>query len=280
MRKCGYCAKIFTMSIWFAIPSKRPPEQAKPILNMWRAQGYKLALWRDDTAFGPEWTETCGLDALVVDEYPGYAKAVNYLVRLVLIADPEAEWIVTGGDDVQPDMGQIALQIGASCTEHFNGTFGVMQPTGDRWGDHRGNTHAFEKWPEKPHRCIHCGQEEDTPPHMHGAYIDRVCGSPWMGREFCLQINQGKGPLWPEYFHMGEDEELQAVAKKYGVLWQRPDLIHLHKHWGRSEPGRPLPSADQMPDFLKDANSLARWKEYKALFKYRKGAGFPGSEPL
>ena len=115
---------------------------------------------------------------------------------------------------------------------------------------------------------------------MMGAYIDRVCGSPWMGREFCLRINQGRGPLWPEYFHMGEDEELQAVALKYGVLWQRPDLIHLHQHWGRALPGEVMAPRTRMPKFLEKANSGAEWDKYKRLFAQRSAAGFPGSEPL
>ena len=35
------------MSVWFAIPSARPPAEAIPTLDKWRAQGYKIALWRD-----------------------------------------------------------------------------------------------------------------------------------------------------------------------------------------------------------------------------------------
>ena len=106
-----------------------------------------------------------------------------------------------------------------------------------------------------------------------GGSIDRICGSAWLGREWCLRINQGKGPLWPEYTHMFSDEELQNVAIKYGVFWQRPDLTHLHNHWGR-EPG------GQAPEFLKRANSSAEWDAYKKLFRERRAAGFPGSEPL
>lgn len=300
------------MSVWFCIPSKRPPEQAGPILQMWRECGYRVAVYLDSRTPGvtPPWpiVHACADRVLDRFEYPGYAAVVNILVKDILEQDPEAQWIVTGGDDVQPDLNHTAEEIAAQCSKHFaelhagpdaapgvslsvqsiraalNGvalaTFGVMQPTGDRWGDHGRNTHAWEPWPEHPHRCIHCGQGEDTPPHMHGAYIDRVCGSPWMGREFCLRINQGKGPLWPAYFHMGEDEELQAVAKKHGILWQRPDLIHLHQHWGRTAPGQPLPSTDRMPAFLKEANSEKRWQEYKELFRLRKLQGFPGSDPL
>ncbi len=101
-----------------------------------------------------------------------------------------------------------------------------------------------------------------------------------MGREFCLRVNQGNGPLWPEYFHMGCDEELQAVATKLGVFWQRPDLIHLHKHWGRAREGERLAPRERMPKFLEKANSAEEWNKYKKLFAERQAAGFPGSEPL
>ena len=93
-------------------------------------------------------------------------------------------------------------------------TFGVMQATGDRWGEN-------EPWAR--------AQFPDAP-----AYIDRICGSPWIGREFARRMNQGKGPFWREYFHMFADEELQCVAQRLGVLWQRRDLTHHHEHPRRS----------------------------------------------
>lgn len=128
--------------------------------------------------------------------------------------------------------------------------FGVMQPTGDRWGD------------------------------AQGAYIDRVAGSPWIGREFARRMYGGSGPYWPEYFHMGVDEELQAVATKLGVFWQRPDLTHYHAHWGRPRPGERMGQVDRMPAFLAEANSPEHWRKYKALFSKRQAAGFPGHEPI
>jgi hypothetical protein len=87
-----------------------------------------------------------------------------------------------------------AKQIAKECTAHFGGTFGVMQPTGDRWAN---------------------------------GSIDRICGSPWLGREFCTRMYHGKGPMYGGYLHMFGDEELQHVATRLGVLWQRRDLTHL-----------------------------------------------------
>lgn len=252
------------MSVWFAIPSKRPPEEAEPVLKQWRERGYKLAVWRD------QGEASVNADAEFSGTYTGYARIVNLLVDRVLALDPEADWIVTGGDDVLPDPNHSAEEIARQCGEHFGllhdvpnhecSTFGVMQPIGDRWGD------------------------------KLGPYVERVCGSPWMGREFCKRVNRGTGPLWQGmtigekvwegYTHMGVDEELQAVASKYGILLQRPDLTHFHQHWGRPKPGEALGQRDRMPKFLEHANSRPEWDRYKKLFADRQAAGFPGSELL
>ncbi len=169
--------------------------------------------------------------------------------------EPDSEWIVTGGDDVEPDPDHLPEQIATQCWNHFYipddstisglsgvGTYGVMQPTGDPWEDSMGRV------------------------------IERIAGSPWMGREFCLRANRGKGPLWPEYTHCFVDEELQCVAQKLGIFWQRPDLVQIHNNWQRDARG--------MPEFLREANSEEHWRKYSTLFKSRKEAGFPGHDPL
>lgn len=287
------------MSVWLCMPSARPPEEALPILNLWRERGYKIALLVDWNPPGcPLHSRTVRGDVMLTaggkyapagDEYPGYAQSVNRLVSHVLKVDPDAQWIVAAGDDTEPDANHSAEEIARECELHFGavafgqetrvgGTFGVMQPTADRWGNHPEKTHPFKPRAQGP-LCIQCGHPKDNHRHQSGAYIDRVAGSPWMGREFCLRVNQGKGPLWPEYFHMGCDEELQAVATRLGVFWQRPDLIHLHRHWGRGEGGKPV-KAEAMPEFLKRANSVEEWTAYKRLFAERERLEFPGSEPL
>jgi hypothetical protein len=78
---------------------------------------------------------------------------------------------------------------------------------------------------------------------------------------------------------MGVDEELQAVATRLGVLWQRRDLIQLHKHWGHAPAGQ-MGSTINMPAFLERANSVAEWAAYKKLYTARAEAGFPGSEVI
>lgn len=238
------------MSVWLCIPSARPVAEVNACMDKWRDMGYKIALWRDSRDGGlPEF------DAMIVDKYQGYARAVNELSKLVL-EDPTCDWIVCAGDDTAPDPTKRANEIAAECTEYFARkyrtaerachrpeTFGVMQPTGDPWSDHQGRI------------------------------IERIAGSPWLGREWCRRAYGGHGPLWPEYTHCFADEELQLVAQKFGVFWQRPDLTHMHSNWAR-ERGM----AEDMPAFLAEANSPQHWAKYSALFNQRKAAGFPGSE--
>ena len=240
------------MSCWVVCPSVRPPPSVQRWAGAWRERGYKVAIWRDSMEF------PFGVaDYIRVDQYPGYAVSVNALVADMLQTIDDAEWFIAAGDDVYPDPNHTAEEIAMECLAHFTdsrferGTFGVMQPTGDReFGD------------------------------KQGPYIDRVAGSAWIGREFARRVNQGNGPLWPEYFHMGCDEELQAVATKLGVFWQRPDLTHFHRHWGRPQEGERMGKRERMPAFLTRANSPEEWDRYKKLFREREAGGFPGSDPL
>jgi hypothetical protein len=310
-------------NVWLTIPSKRPVEEAEPVLKAWRERGYKIALFVDWNPPGSPLStrKVCGdfmmcgggqyqpqfdpETRIPVDpkdrtylphfnDYPGYAMACNALIIEVMKQDPGAEWFVCGGDDVLPDPNHSAEEIAIECKCHFytnkaatreermaTETFGVMQPTGDRWGIDP-NTHAFESLTPGCDSCACkvCGRGEIAPVHLTGAYIDRVAGSPWIGREFARRMYQGRGPYWPEYTHMGVDEEIRAVAIKYGVYWERPDLTHFHQHWGRPREGETIGQQDRMPEFLKQANSAGEWKRYKRIFAERKAMGFPGSEPL
>ena len=243
------------MSVWLCIPSARPVAEVNARMDKWRDMGYKIALWRDL----PE--DDVIADQVLVGRYPGYAVALNTLAD-VLRRDLRCDWIVAAGDDTDPDPAKRADEIARECSEYFaarrnhqhtvsmsisefekSRTFGVMQPTGDPWADHQGRI------------------------------IERIAGSPWLGREWCRRAYAGKGPLWPEYTHCFADEELQLVAQRYGVFWQRPDLTQHHDNWARAR-GNP---ADR-PAFLDEANSPEHWRKYQALFNKRKAAGFPGSE--
>jgi hypothetical protein len=251
------------MSVWLCIPSARPASEIKERLERWRDMGYKIALWRNglhrNDVLGQE-SNKDGSFIMYSEEYRGWGISINTLIDIVAKRDPQADWFVGGGDDTDPDPTERADVIALQCVRRFGGirdennTFGVMQPTGDRWG-------ADEPWakamfPEAP------------------AYIDRICGSPWIGREFARRVNQGKGPFWPEYRHMFADEEFQCVAQRLGVLWQRPDLIHMHHH--------PLREGvlQEPAVWQREIYSSEHWQTSKRLFESRKAAGFPGSEPM
>lgn len=247
------------MSAWMCCPSKRPPVEAERVFTLWLKRGYRIALWREDGS-----PMIC--DLMLGGEYPGYAVAQNELIKTILEFDPHCDWIVSAADDIDPDLNHTAHDIAQQCEAHFGraeadaglvpigkparwSTYGVMQPTGDRWGDRQ------------------------------GAYIDRVAGSPWIGREFARRVYGGRGPYWPEYRHMFVDEELRAVAIKLDVYWERRDLIHLHRHWGRPRDGETIAPISRMPEFLTEANSPEHWARYKRIFAERQAAGFPGHEP-
>lgn len=227
------------MSVWFCIPSARPKDEAAPIIEQWQAMGYRVALLRQG--------EPVDADVLLnTVQYHGWAKSINILARWVIEHDPTAEWIVSGGDDTEPDKTRGAQQIANECKAHFGGTFGVMQPTGDRWAD---------------------------------GSIDRICGSPWLGRDFCTRMYSGRGPMYGGYLHMFGDEELQQVATRLGVLWQRRDLTHLHKHYFRTEQDGVDRSAT-IPQHMVEWNKPDHWLKSQQLFRERLAAGFPGHEPI
>lgn len=240
------------MSVWLTIPSARPIDEIRERLGRWRAMGYKISLWRngphrhDDVSALADWVT-------VTEEYAGWGASINELARAVFALDDSCDWIVGGGDDTDPDPTRTADEIATQCSLHFDGTFGCCQPTGDRWG--ADEPWALARFPEAP------------------AYIDRICGSPWIGREFARRMNSGNGAFWPEYPHMFADEELQAIAQKLGVLWQRPDLTHHHEHPRRD-------GVQRTPDFAQEIYSAPHWVASEALFKTRKLLGFPGSEPI
>ncbi len=241
------------MSVWLTIPSARPVDEVNRTMGIWRSMGYKIALWRDEWVH--EAPEQPHADFIIKSPvYLGYSVAVNALMKHVFAVDPDCNWIVAAGDDTTPDPVQTADTIAMQCSAYFGpldrrrhgSSFGVMQPTGDPWRD------------------------------VQGRIIERIAGSPWIGREWARRAYQGNGPLCGLYTHCFADEELQCVAQKYGVFWQRPDLTHHHQNWSRKDGA----TYADMPAFLKDANSAEHWAKYKAIFTERKLNGFPGSEPI
>jgi len=246
------------MSVWLTIPSARPPEEAEKCLKLWRERGYKIALWLDSPAEYTEWNELGANLRCVRVHYPGYSQAVNWMIRYLMQERSDAEWFIIGGDDVEPDLNHTAEEIAEQCGEYFanfhkddygNDSFGVMQPTGDRFAQ---------------------------------GSIDKIAGSAWIGREFARRMYGGNGPLWPEYTRFFMDEELQEVATRLGVFQQRRDLIHLHRHYMRESDAIDSPAIySEIPEHLKAQE--VKWKAEQDIFNKRKHARptpWPGSEPI
>lgn len=171
----------------------------------WLDMGYEVVLLQDRFRFTVPGVNVPGVSQIVTpfgDQYIGWPRAVNYLVRHVI--DPRVGIVVAAGDDMEPDPVRRAEHLAAEFWLRFPDGFGVMQPTGDP---------------------------------MDGT--TRICGSPWMGRGWLDRAYCGMGAMWGGYFQFYADEELKNVAERLGVLWQRPDVTQYHHHWTREN--RPAP---------------------------------------
>src|ERR1035438_8236929 len=103
-----------TMTTWLAAPSARPVAEVEPWVALWQSKGYLVSLWRDPGAGVPE-----NADEVVVAPYPGWARAANELIEDVFRTDPTCDWVVTAGDDTEPDACHTADEIAAQCSAHF-----------------------------------------------------------------------------------------------------------------------------------------------------------------
>lgn len=201
------------MSVWYCTPSARPKAEAEAVFRLWLDHGVKLCILRQgDPLDLPNCTQ------FLADRYHGLPICTNLLMKTAAGMDQEAQWFAFGGDDYLPDPNLHASWIADDCTKHFAGTFGVMQPTGDRYGN---------------------------------GYIDTAAASAWIGRDFVLKSYGGSGPLYTGYHHLYCDTELQHVATMQGVFQQRQDITQEHKHWSR--PGNVKPAfADSIYGFNAD----------------------------
>jgi hypothetical protein len=235
-------------NVWAILPSALPYAKSYEVLQAWRDMGYKLAIQHD---LGKESQGFSG-DFNIERPFYGWAEAINHLQEWVF-EETDSDWVVAIGDDCMPDLSHSAYTIATECTNHFklcqnckdhalpvggcpfcefvwrDRTFGVMNPTGDRYG---------------------------------GGYIDGSAAHPWLGREWCRRMYQGNGPLWPEYKFWYSDTELQDVAIQHGVFWQRRDLTQEHKHYTRHG-GQPPEHTKRRMHFVNEDKAL--YEARKAL---------------
>lgn len=214
--------------VYYAVPSARPAIEAQACFDAWRDMGYAVAATRK--------RPDLELDRLIcLPEYPGLWCATNHLAKVILEDDPECQIVVTGGDDVWPDLHKRAEKIADEFLAHFKGTLGVMQAKGP------------------------------TPGH------DRCAWAPFLGRVWCERAFGGRGPTEPAFWHTHGDAYLFAVAERWGLLWQRDDILVEHRKWNY-QPGR------QRPPHLIKAKEM--WQADKELYDRLMASGMPGSKLL
>jgi hypothetical protein len=216
------------MEIWYCIPTANKQQCSQTFLK-WKQMGYMTCALTDGETLKPD---NCDYH-IHMDEYKGYPWAIKKIVDCLNVP-----LYVVGGDDIFPDPNTKAHIIGQQYFQKFPDGYGVMQPTGDPYGKNEKGISAAA----------------------------RICGSPWFGRKFALEFNNGTGPFWHEYFHYYCDEEMYEVTKAKNILWQRSDLSQYHNHWHRTK--------TKTPNYMEKA--VTKWDKEQKLFNTRKQQNFPG----
>jgi hypothetical protein len=200
------------LEIWYAVPSANK-ERCESAFNLWKDRGYKTAVLIDKGVQAP-----LNADLVIeADPYPGY---YGSFIQLNKAIGPNADILITGGDDILPDP-RDAQEIGEDFFKHFPDGFGIMQPLGD---------------------------------NMPGA--ETICASPWFGKGWLKRAYRGLHPVWPGYIAFFGDQELREVAKKLGALWQRLDVNQYHHHWSRQGGPEKLPYQAKNDVFWKNDEKL------------------------
>jgi len=225
-------------NVWVCIPTALRAH-VQSTLKKWKDQGYLVALFLDPETAPVQHLTVSAMayaDLTLYSKYPGVWRAWNALAKAVMACG--ADVCVLAGDDMDPDPNFSAQRIAKQYLERFPDGWGIMQPTGDRQGD-----------------------------IINGRWnSQRICGSPWIGREWVAKAYGGHGPVCGDYTAFYADEELQIVGEKFGLLVQRDDLSQFHRHWSFGH----LKQQDY------HARNQKGWDSDHDLFNMRKGLDFPG----
>jgi len=209
------------------------PSRGKSCAELWISKGY-LPLVMVDNGIK---LRIAG--AVVVEnpaeKFEGYYRVINDLCHAAL---SYGDVVTAIGDDMDPPE-QGAEYVEKEYLSRWPEGEGVLQPTGDRAGIDGSGKAASE----------------------------RVCGSPVLGRGWINLAYQGNGPFHNGYRSFYSDEELLDVALKGGLLWQRNDIAHPHRHWSWGLAHR---------QHYHDVAST-NWNSDHELYRNRKLLGFPGS---
>lgn len=181
---------------------------AKFSLDRWRQMGYYPVVLLDGDDLNEQ--DLGGPPMLVSRPFlpqcwPGYPSAINAMLASALQDFPAARVFVIGGEDMHPEPRVKAATLAELFLSYFRDTFGVMQPTGDPYGN-----------------------------------TLNICGSPWVGRALAEAACANGGVFHPGYWHYYADQELHDVLALRGLLQKQSKITQYHAHWGRSQnPQRP-----------------------------------------
>lgn len=216
------------IEVWVLMPVAKKA-RAQEAYERWTKRGYRMIFFQDKGTL--PWTSA----PTIVDDYNGVWKATNALAYQAFRAG--ADVCLFAGDDMDPDPNFTAQEIAQQYVDRFPDGYGIMQPCGDIQGmDSSGKPAAA-----------------------------RIAGSPWFGRGWARKAYGGRGPTLGDYYHFYGDEDLACVAEKNKVMWWRPDLTQLHRHWTWGWMDR--------QDYHK--RNEWHWNSDHALFDKRKAEGFP-----
>jgi hypothetical protein len=177
------------MKVTVAFPTANA-DAADSVLHEWRRMGYRTAVLIDPGMRRP------AADVVIIEsDWRGYAAAMN---RLSYDLRGSFDILVAAADDLLPDVDQPAACIAETYCDMFPQLDGVMQPTGDRYGQ--------------------------TGP---------AAVSPWIGARFIAHRYGGRGPYWPGYHHLFCDTELAEVARRRECYAEVATVAQYHRHWSR-----------------------------------------------
>lgn len=212
-------------------------DRALAASKLWLDAGYGMVMYQD--AGTAEFVKHTRVSTLI-GPYHGFWRAINLMAQHAF--DDGANLVLYAGDDMSPDAKKSPHEIGEQYLQKFPTGFGVMQPSGDPQGkDETGKSAA-----------------------------QRICGSPWWGREWNSRAYRGRGPVDGRYHSFYADESIYEVSKQLNLLWMRDDLVQYHKHW----------SWGWTPREQYHARNQTHWMNDKAIFDESKLNGFPEGAPL
>jgi hypothetical protein len=218
------------MTIYVIFPSPNT-DATNETLARWHAQGYRSAVLIDNGQEPPR------ADVVVQpDTYPGYVASVNQLAHMCIAEG--ADIVIASGDDADPDPNHSAEEIGRRFVEAFPDYFGVMQPTGDKFG----------------------ALADDA--------VTRAAVTPWIGKAFAQRAYQGNGPYFSGYRHFYADAEIMEVAQLLGCWRECPEFMQFHRHHSRGY--------DDALNKSQRATVQQAGLADRKVYLERKAAGFPG----